>query len=83
MSKKLFVGGLSWGTTNESLGAAFAKFGAVKEAKVITDRETGKSKGFGFVTFEDDNAAQTAMEMNGKEIDGRAVRVDAATEKNR
>src|ERR1043165_6518510 len=51
MSKKLFVGGLSWGTDDQSLRAAFERFGPIDEAKVITDRETGRSRGFGFITF--------------------------------
>ena len=52
MGAKLFVGGLSWGTTDEGLRAAFESFGEVEEAKVVTDRETGRSRGFGFVTAE-------------------------------
>lgn len=84
MSKKLFVGGLSWGTSDESLRGAFEQFGDVTEAKVITDRETGRSRGFGFVTFKEDGAAETAIEeMNGTELDGRAVRVNVAEERRR
>jgi RNA recognition motif-containing protein len=84
VSKKLFVGGLSWGTTDEGLAAAFDKFGTIVEAKVVTDRDTGRSRGFGFVTFEDDAAATTAAEeMNGSELDGRNIRVDEAHDKRR
>ncbi len=84
MSKKLFVGGLSWDTTDQSLHAAFASFGDVTEAKVITDRETGRSRGFGFVTFSDANAGTSAMtEMDGQPIDGRTVRVNEAQERSR
>ena len=82
MSKKLFVGGLSWDTTDASLHAAFERFGAVVEAKVITDRDTGRSRGFGFVTFEAAGDADTAMtEMDGTELDGRQVRVNEAQAK--
>ncbi|MBL8766779.1 MAG: RNA-binding protein [Planctomycetes bacterium] len=82
MSKKLFVGGLSWSTTDDGLRAAFEKFGQTLEAKVIMDRETGRSRGFGFVTFADGAAADKAMnEMNGKELDGRAIRVNEAEER--
>ncbi len=82
MSKKLFVGGLSWNTTDDTLRTAFEKFGPVTEAKVINDRETGRSRGFGFVTFESADAAQQAVqETDGQEIDGRQVRVNEAHEK--
>lgn len=83
MSNKLFVGGLSWDTTDESLHAAFAQFGDVREAKVITERDTGRSRGFGFVTYEDASAASEAIEqLDGTELDGRAIRVDAARERS-
>ncbi len=84
MSKKLFVGGLSWDTTDGSLNQAFSAFGEVTEAKVITDRETGRSRGFGFVTFVEANAASTAItEMDGKSLDGRAIKVNVAQERQR
>ena len=80
MSKKLFVGGLAWATSSEGLRAAFEKFGPITDAIVLTDRETGRSRGFGFVTFQEDSAADAAMsEMNGQQIDGRAIKVDSAT----
>lgn len=76
---KLFVGGLSWGTTDEGLRQAFEAFGEVSEAKVITERDSGRSRGFGFVTFNADDDAQKALEeMDGKEVDGRAIRVNEA-----
>ena len=79
MPKKLFVGGLSWDTNDASLQAAFTSFGDITEAKVITDRETGRSRGFGFVTFTEASAGERAIaEMDSKEIDGRAVRVNEA-----
>jgi len=76
---KLFVGGLSWDTTSEGLNAAFSKFGAIEESMVISDRLTGRSRGFGFVTFA--NAAEAAVavkEMNGAELDGRNLKVNLA-----
>ena len=77
MSNKLFVGGLSWGTSDDGLRDAFAEFGSVTDAKVITDRETGRSRGFGFVEME--NGAEQAIEaMNGKELAGRTLNVNEA-----
>ncbi|MCB9613583.1 MAG: RNA-binding protein [Sandaracinus sp.] len=82
MTTKVFVGGLSWGTNDDQLFRAFEKFGSVVEARVITDRDTGRSRGFGFVTFDDATAAQSAIEgMDGKTLDGRAIRVNEATER--
>ena len=84
MSKKLFVGGLSWNTTDDGLRDAFAAFGEVTDAKVITDRETGRSRGFGFVTFSEPGDADTAVEqMNGTLLDGRTVNVNEARERPR
>jgi RNA recognition motif-containing protein len=83
MSKKLFVGGLSWNTDDASLRRAFEQFGEVTDAKVITDRETGRSRGFGFVTFADTTASSAAMaEMNGAILDNRTIKVDKAEEKS-
>lgn len=84
MSNKLFIGGLSWGTTDEGLRSCFEEYGEVIDAKVITDRETGRSRGFGFVSFSDPDAAIVAREaMDGQELDGRSIRVDEAREKPR
>ena len=84
MGKKLFVGGLSWNTNNDGLRDAFEKFGAVEDVRVITDRDTGRSRGFGFVTFGDDESAMKAMsEMDGTELDGRSIKVNEAQEKPR
>ncbi|MCB9871439.1 MAG: RNA-binding protein [Planctomycetes bacterium] len=80
MSKKLFVGGLSWGTGDDQLKAAFAEF-APTEAKVIVDNETGRSRGFGFVTFADEDGAKRAMVLDGTQLDGRTIRVSEAQEK--
>jgi RNA recognition motif-containing protein len=81
MTKKLFVGGLSFHTTDQDLSAAFAECGTVTEAKVITDRETGRSRGFGFVTMESEEGVDNALRLDGSEIDGRRVRVSEAQEK--
>jgi len=84
MSSKLFVGGLSWDTNDQSLAAAFEGFGTVVEAKVIADRDTGRSRGFGFVTFSAPAEAETAIaEMDGKDLDGRSIRVNHAEDKQR
>ena len=82
--KKVFVGSLSFNTTDSELEAAFARFGAITEAKVIMDRVTGRSRGFGFVTFEDEAAARTAIaEMNGTSLGGRTLTVNEAEDKKR
>ncbi|MCU0304076.1 MAG: RNA-binding protein [Thermoanaerobaculales bacterium] len=84
MSKKLFVGSLSWGTNDDALRNAFGVHGEISEAVVISDRDTGRSRGFGFVTFEDDEAADRAVKaLNGTELDGRTIRVDVAQAKER
>jgi len=84
MSKKLFVGSLSWGVNDDSLREAFGVHGEISEAVVISDRDTGRSRGFGFVTFEDDDAADKAVAaLNGTELDGRTMRVDVAQAKER
>ena len=84
MSKKLFVGSLSWDTNDEGLRAAFSTHGEISEAIVISDRDTGRSRGFGFVTFEDEEAADKAVAaLNGTELDGRTIRVDVAQAKQR
>ena len=82
MSNKLFVGSLSWNTDDQGLHAAFSRFGEITDAKVISDRDTGRSRGFGFVTFATSSAAQKAVqEMNGAELDGRTLNVDIAQER--
>ncbi len=84
MSRKLFVGGLSWNTTDDGLKEAFSRFGAVVEAKVVTDRETGRSRGFGFVTYQAEADGATAQQaMDGASLDGRSIRVNAAEDKPR
>jgi RNA recognition motif-containing protein len=79
MATKLFVGSLSYQATDDDLKAAFDAVGQVVSAKVITDRDTGRSKGFGFVEMGSEEEAQKAVkEVNGKEINGRAVVVSEA-----
>ncbi|XP_056599156.1 cold inducible RNA binding protein a isoform X2 [Triplophysa dalaica] len=76
---KLFIGGLSFDTTEQSLEDAFAKYGVITNVHVARNRETNKSRGFGFVTFENPDDAKDALEgMNGKSVDGRTIRVDEA-----
>jgi RNA recognition motif-containing protein len=82
MAKKLFVGGLSWDTTDDGLRQAFAPYGDISEAKVITDRATGRSRGFGFVTFTEDENAKTAIsKMDSTNLDGKTIKVNEAQEK--
>ena len=84
MSNKLFVGGLSWGTDDHALRTAFEEHGEVTEAKVISDRETGRSRGFGFVTFTDSQSASAAITArDGTDFDGRTIRVNLAEDKPR
>ena len=78
----IYVGNLSFGSTDEDLRQAFAAFGQVDSASVIMDRETGKSRGFGFVEMPNDNEGQTAIaELNGKDLDGRALKINEAQPK--
>lgn len=77
--KKLFVGSLAWATTDDSLAAHFASAGTVASAKVVTDRESGRSRGFGFVEFENDAEADAAVEkLNNSDLDGRQITVNEA-----
>jgi len=84
MTQKVFVGGLSWDTNTDGLRKAFEGIGPVSDAIVMTDRETGRSRGFGFVTFEaSDDARRAISELNGTMFDGRTLRVDQANERPR
>lgn len=79
MATKLFVGSLAWATTNDSLKDFFSEAGDVVSANVITDRESGRSKGFGFVEMSSEEEAKKAIdELNGKELDGRPIVVNEA-----
>ena len=80
MSVRLFVGGLAFTTSTDGLRDAFARFGPVQSAAVMTDRETGRSRGFGFVEMAGDQEAERAISaLNGSSLDGRMIRVDKAT----
>ena len=82
MTMKLFVGGLSWDTTSDGLKESFASFGKLEDVKLIKDFETGRSRGFGFITFsQEDDAVNAMAEMDGKELDGRTIRVNEARSK--
>ena len=82
MKNKLFVGGLSWDTTSEDLLHTFEAFCSVADAKVISDRETGRSRGFGFVTLSDPSEMSTAIqEVDGFMLDGRNLRVNEANDR--
>jgi RNA recognition motif-containing protein len=84
MSKKIYVGNMNYSTDDTSLKNLFSEYGNVVSARVIFDRMTGKSKGFGFVEMENDNEANAAITaLNGKEIMGRNLRVNEAMEKPR
>lgn len=79
MATNLFVGSLSWGVNDDMLSEFFAQAGTVVSARVITDRDSGRSKGFGFVEMSSDDEAKKAVdELNGKELDGRAINVSEA-----
>jgi RNA recognition motif-containing protein len=79
MAKKLYVGNLTYAVTENEIRDAFSQFGEIASVNVIKDRETGRSKGFGFVEFSDDQAGATAIEqMNGQDLGGRALTVNEA-----
>lgn len=76
---QIYVGNMSYQTTEESLESLFAGYGDVANVKIINDRETGRPKGFGFVTMNDDAQAQSAIEaLNGKDFEGRSLRINEA-----
>ncbi|HEY7538669.1 MAG TPA: RNA-binding protein [Methylomirabilota bacterium] len=79
MAQKLFIGGLSFSTSNERLREVFSQAGAVESATVVTDRETGRSRGFGFVEMATAEEAESAVKkLNGHEVDGRTLKVELA-----
>ncbi|KAK4477081.1 hypothetical protein RD792_016321 [Penstemon davidsonii] len=76
---RCFVGGLAWATTDKTLEQAFSQYGDVLESKIVNDRETGRSRGFGFVTFKDEQGMRDAIEgLNGQDLDGRNITVNEA-----
>lgn len=84
MNAKLFVGNISYDSTEDSLRAAFEQAGTVVSAKIITDRETGRSRGFGFVEMSSAEEAQQAIQMlDGKDLDGREIAVKEAEDRQR
>jgi len=84
MAKKIYVGNLSFSTTEDSLSDSFAQYGEVLSSVIVTDRYTGRSRGFGFVEMQDDNAADAAISaLDGQELDGRNLRVNVANSKPR
>lgn len=83
MATKLFVGSLAWGVTDDQLRDFFASAGTVVSASVVTDRETNRSRGFGFVEMSSEEEAKAAVDaLNGKELDGRAITVSEARERS-
>ena len=83
MSKKLYVGNLSFNSTEDGVRAQFANFGEVISVNLITDRETGRLRGFGFVEMDEEGAKAAIAGMNGKELDGRNLKVNEAEDKPR
>jgi RNA recognition motif-containing protein len=81
MQTRLFIGNLSWNTTDTDLSDLVSNHAEVLDAKVISDRDTGRSRGFGFVTIESDNAQDIISALDGQDIDGRAIRVNQAEDK--
>lgn len=78
MTKKLYVGNLSFQTTEDELENLFAQIGGVESVRIITDRDTGRSRGFGFVEMDDGDADKAIEQLNGNEFDGRALTVNEA-----
>jgi cold-inducible RNA-binding protein len=84
MSTNLFVGNLTFGTTNGELEALFAEYGEVTSAQVITDRDTGRSRGFGFVEMASSDSAEKAISsLNGRDVAGRQIKVNVAKPRSR
>ncbi len=84
MNNKIYVGNLPFNQTADTIHDLFAQFGSITDKVVITDRETGRSKGFGFITFESQDQAERAVKgMDGKEVSGRKIKVNIAQEKKK
>jgi RNA recognition motif-containing protein len=80
---KLYVGNLPWSTTDSDLEELFSTMGSVSSAQVITDRDTGRSRGFGFVEMSNEDGTQAIAELNGHAMDGRQIKVNQANDKPR
>ncbi|MCP4473981.1 MAG: RNA-binding protein [Gammaproteobacteria bacterium] len=80
---KIYVGNLSYNTSEEALRDFFSQYGNIEEIKLISDYQTGRSKGFGFITFSSDQEGEKALASNGLEFDGRKLNVNTAKESNR
>lgn len=78
MNSKIYVGNLSYQTTEDNLSDTFNQYGQMTDIIIVTDRATGRSKGFGFITFDNQEAAQAALAMDGQELDGRTIKVSLA-----
>lgn len=84
MATNIFVGNLPFSTNSNDLETLFSSYGEVSRAQVISDRDTGRSRGFGFVEMDDDAQAQAAIEgLDGTDVDGRQIRVNVARERSR
>ncbi len=83
MSKKIYVGNLSFDSTEDGLRQLFGEHGDVESVTIVMDRETGRSKGFGFVEMDDESADNAISELDGKDLGGRALRVNQARERER
>ena len=81
--KKIYVGNLPWSASEAELNDMFSSFGAVHSVAIISDRDTGRSRGFGFVEMDESNADQAIAEVNGRDLGGRALRVNEAQDKQR
>ena len=81
--KRIYLGNLAWSTSEDELRDFFGEFGSVTSVSVITDRDTGRSRGFAFVEMEDADATRAIQEANGKELGGRSLRIDEAQERQR
>ena len=81
MAKRIYVGNLSFSTTESDIRTLFEEFGSVREVNMITDRETGRFRGFGFIEMDDEEAGTAISKLDGVEFDGRALRVNEARER--
>jgi cold-inducible RNA-binding protein len=79
---KIYVGNLSFNTTQEELESEFSQYGDIEEVRLISDRETGRSKGFAFISYKTEDAMEAALKKNGEEIDGRTLRINKAEDRS-